>query len=219
MNKTQTILLGVLLATGFLVSTSAAASFAGYYDPGDKDNNFLNWILTNTREGSLPATTGGVDTTKAPYSILITGQDDNRGDPDKTCPQVPGFPGVTACSGLTVFTIPAETDSPVPWSFKYVYSTDDISGNPNRDPFGYVLNGVYAAVVDGTEDPKSGKLEFSVMAGWEIGWQISTVDNFGGSASVRISDFSAPESSTPTPGTLALLGFGLMVPALRRRRR
>lgn len=112
-------------------------------------------------------------------------------------------------------------------SFDWAYSTADSTGDPFWDPF-FVLTPTEVQLTQNTQDggqsSQSGSYSFSANLGDVVGFRIRTVDNIGGSATVRISNFSFDDGGgtpAPEPGALALVGVALASAAWigRRQRR
>jgi hypothetical protein len=132
---------------------------------------------------------GFVDTSSAPGSIQITGSNDD---------------GSIAIN--TDYTITAVTDGPVSleWNFN---SLDE----PDRDTFGYLLNGVFFQLASQTA---IGTTQFNVAAGNTFGFRVFTSDDAGPSGTATISEFSAP-----VPGPLPIFGAAAAFGWSRRLRR
>ena len=180
------------LAAGLLgFSMSASADFSGYYAPA-------NWLVGHAPDASTDF--GSVDTTSAPGSITLIGSDSN--------PAVETFSSVD-------FTIMAQAAGS--FSFNWAYSSTDIGG-AFWDPAGYIKTGQFQLTDDGGTDNQSGLVSVLVAAGDLIGFHVTTLDNQGGSASLTISNFSAP---VPEPASVAMMALGLLglagVAAARRR--
>lgn len=146
-----------------------------------------NWTLTNTDAD------GFVNTAGAPNSITLVGGDDEE-----------NFWG-----GTTNYLIKAVADGVVSFNWRY-FTQDD---NASFDPFGFVKNGVVTNIFSGAATTGQDVFSTTVAAGDSFGFQVATVDNLFGRGSVRISNFSAPDSaSVPEPLTIAgsaiALGFG-----------
>jgi hypothetical protein len=127
-----------------------------------------------------------------------------------------------------MFYIPALAGGVV--SFAYSYT-----GDPRDDPFGYILdNGdgtideddfnflVGSSLAPGSYTPadivdESGTASFTVEADQLFGFFIRTRTNNFGPGSAVISNFGAPGTTVPLPGTVALMGLALIIPAMRRR--
>ena len=182
-------------------ASSASAAFQGPYAP-------INWTLTNSNAD------GFVDTTGAPASISLTGGENGSGN-----------------RGTTSYTAAAAGAGKV--SFSWEYSTQDdltnatyCSSLPNNfcDPFSVLLNGTGPILIS----PSGGKTQkgnysFNVLTGDTFGFRITTADNDGGRAAVKISLFQAP---APTPITvpeptsvLSLLALGGLGIGLKCRKR
>ena len=182
------------LAAGLLgFSMSASADFSGYYAPA-------NWLVGHAPDASTDF--GGVDTTGAPGSITLIGSDSN--------PAVETFSSVD-------FSIMAPAAGSV--SFNWAYTSTDGFG-AFYDPAGYRKNhDRFQLTDDGGANSQSGLVSILVAAGDVIGFHVTTLDNQGGSASLTISNFSAP---VPEPTSVAMMALGLLglagVAAARRRR-
>ena len=159
-------------------SGASAATVFGFQTPYAP----INWTFTNSNAD------GSVNTGGAPASISLTGG--NNGSFN---------------SGTTNYTTTAAAAGTV--TFDWNYSTADVSAF--WDPFGYLLNGSFIQVTDdGGGVVQNGTSTFNVLAGDSFGFRIFTRDNFGGRASVTISNFSAP-APVPEPSTvLSLLVLG-----------
>jgi hypothetical protein len=91
-------------------------------------------------------------------------------------------------------------------SFNWNFVTTDKDG-PSYDPFGYLLNGIFARVTDSAgSKSQSGSTIFSVVAGNVFGFRKNTSDASFNSASTAVNSFN-----TPVQGPLPLLGAGAAV--------
>jgi len=179
------------IATGLLgFSMSAAADFSGYYAPS-------HWLVGHAPDNLTDF--GSVDTTGAPGSITLIGS--NSG---------------TELASRVDFSIIAPAAGS--FSFNWAYTTTDIEG-ALFDPAGYLKNGQFQLTNELGANSQSGQISLLVAAGDVIGFHVTTLDNLGGSASLTISNFSAP---VPEPASVALMALGLLglvgVAAARRRR-
>jgi hypothetical protein len=145
---------------------------------------------------------GFVDTTGAPASITLFSSDSGE-----------------EASSTTDFQITVPESGTI--TFDWDYSTFD--GGAIFDPFAVVVNGTETTVFDDSSLTVGSGLAYSVpvLAGDTFAFRLSSTDNIFGRGSVTISNFSGPVSSVaPEPGTIALLGVGLLGGlAVARRRR
>lgn len=144
---------------------------------------------------------GSINTSGAPTSVELFGANDNSDH-----------------ENFTDFTIVAPAAGTV--SFNWNYKTFD--DKPRFDPFGYLLNGYYAILVDDNAgSTQSGSAAFPVSAGDVFGFRQSTGDSSLGRASTVISSFNGPTSApppSPVPVPLPLLGAGAAFGWSRRLR-
>lgn len=127
-------------------------------------------------------------------------------------------------SGNTGTELPSFTDVFIQaavdttYSFNWTYSTSDASAG--YDPFGIIwsddgINFGFTQLTDDLGDSlQSGIGSFIAEAGTWFGFRAWTLDNVGGSATTRITDFAA----VPEPSTYALAAIALLGLAVARRR-
>ncbi len=183
-----------VIALSVAGTAQASSGFSGSYDP-------INWDVTNFN------TNGSVNTTNAPASISVRGG--NRGL------FAFGFGGQTA------YTTTAVGSGEV--SFDWSYNTNDLLGASflgfARDPFGYLLNGVFTQLTSGSSSIQNGVSSFLVNEGDIFGFAVRTKDNLLGRATVTISDFHAPQAVPEPASMIGLLGLGAFgVTSLRKRK-
>lgn len=180
------------------LSMPAMAQFIGDYAPA-------NWTTSHVPDAS--ADTGTVDINLG--SITLNGSNSS-----------PSEPGPFS---RLEFTIVAPTAGQVSFSWSYVFNDPDPSATPLFDPAGYRLGTGDAALVQLSDDNgtanQSGMESFNVSAGQTIGFYVATTDNFGGNATLTISDFTT--APIPEPASVAMMSLGLLglaTVAARRRR-
>ena len=188
----RSMLYGAVAAGLLGFSMTASADFSGYYAPS-------NWLIGHSPDASTDF--GSVRQTGAPGSITLVGSDSNSLE----------FP-----SSRLDFKIAAPAAGT--FSFNWVYTSTDSLG-AFFDPAGYVHNAQFQLTADGGANSQSGQVSVLVAAGDTIGFHVTTLDNNGGSASLTISNFSAP---VPEPASVAMMALGLLglagAVAARRRR-
>jgi hypothetical protein len=182
----------VIVAFGIAASVPAEAltiGFNGLYDPAQ-------W--TTTRLGNPPLGATVISNT----SLTITGGD-----------------SVAGCVGGNAgFLGPCEVDftSKNPravFSFHWDYNTTDIGAG--FDQFGVLVDGSRIVLSDlGGALHQSGDISFRALS--QFGWFINCTDCTGGGATTTITNFVA---ATPEPGSLMLLGLGLVALAALRLHR
>ena len=159
----------VFLAFLLPLVNTASAQFSGSYAPA-------NWTTVTP-----PPSNGNVNTTSAPASIVITGSNaatqTNNVDVD-----------------YTITTVSAGS-----WSFSWAYHTNDTDSDPTWDIAGVLINGTFTQLSNNTGGiNQSGTYNgASVPAGTVIGFRVRAVDNLMGTATLTISNFSAPNLTLP----------------------
>jgi hypothetical protein len=138
--------------------------FAGDYAP-------TNWTF-NGNGGD-----GSVNTTGAPSSISITGNDD-------------GQLGI-----FTNYTTSATASGQVNFDWSWI--------NSDIEVFGYLLNGTFNEL---SRPSRNGTTSFSVVSGDSFGFSINGEDGCCGTGTATISNFSAP-SAAAVPAPLPILGL------------
>jgi hypothetical protein len=173
---------GLASATLGLAASPAQAltQFAGDYAPA-------NWTF-NANGGD-----GSVDTTSAPSSITLSGNDNNTG-------------GI-----FTNYTINASASGNV--SFNWVYNSID---SP-IDEFGYLLNGNFNFLSN--QDRQTGTTTFAVASGDLFGFSIDGSDGCCGNGNATISNFNGPTAPASVPGPLPILCVGAAFVYSRRLKR
>ena len=182
----------VTIALGIAVSAPAEAlniGFNGPYDP----SQWTTTILGSPSQGSA------VFSASHTMLTLLGGNAGCVGG-------VAGFLGpcqinVTTNRPNTIFT------------FHWDYVTNDVDG-PGFDEFGLLVNGGRTVLSDvGGPVHQSG--DVSIAANTQFGWFVNCTDCTGGAATTVITNFVA---ATPEPGSLILLGFGLIALVGMRQR-
>lgn len=137
----------------------------------------VNWT-TSTPVG------GSVNTGGAPNSISLTSPDNSS-------------------IGGTNFTIAAAGSGTV--SFNWSYTTAD--ADPSRDPFCYLLDGVFTRLTDNNGSvSQSGTANFNVTQGQIFSLAAFSFDGLFGASTTTITNFNAP-----VPEPLTLLGASAAV--------
>lgn len=120
-------------------------------------------------------------------------------------------------SNYTTYT--STFTSPTTLTFNWSYTTHDCCGS-YWDPAGYVLNGSYTQLSTDSQtqgqDDTSGTTTVSIGAGDTFGWYVWSRDSYDGRGELAVTTSVAP---TPEPGSLFLMGTGLLgvAGALRRK--
>jgi hypothetical protein len=149
---------------------NANSQFSGNYGPA-------KFTFTQT-----PGANGNVNTSGAPASITITGSDD---------------PSNTSNLQMDVdYTVKVTKSGIV--SFNWSYHTNDSYNDPQWDPAGVIVNGVFTQLTNNTGGTnQSNSYSVSVTAGNIIGFRVRAIDNIYGTATFTISGFSAPGITLP----------------------
>ncbi len=135
---------------------------------------------------------GSINTTGAPSNVVMTSSN-NGGAQNKR----------------QDFTIAAAANGVVSFSWSYV--TSDTRANPvPRDPFGYLLNGLFTKLTAGNSNTQTGVTTFNVLAGQVFGFRMLSTDSLNGSASTTISNFNGPVPAIPVPAALWLMVVPIM---------
>jgi hypothetical protein len=185
-------------ATIALPAQAAVVGFTGAFAPA-------TWTTTTT--GNLPAGDGG-SVTFTPSTLTIVGGDNPAIDPS-----------LVACTGASTGVLGACQISTThsildPITFHWLYATTDIG--PGPDIFGVLIDGIVQQLSDpGGALLQSGNLTISPSS--TFGFFINCTDCVGGSATATISAFQA--GAVPEPGTIALLGVGVVMVGLGRQKR
>ena len=188
------LIVAVTVALAIAASVPAWAVTIGFNGPYDPSQ----W--TTTILGTPPL---GSAVFSASHTMLTVFGGDN--DPIGCVGGSGGFPGpcevdVTSKNPRNLF------------SFHWDYNTNDIGAG--FDQFGLLLNGNHVVLSDlGGPFHQSGNV--FIAANTQFGWYINCTDCVGGGATVAITQFTA----APEPRSLMLLGLGLAVLAVLRRRR
>jgi hypothetical protein len=191
--KTPVLVAGV-------VSTLIAASASADFIPA-------NWTLS---QNSLP------DFHYDDYPMIPVGQTVTAGGSDGSV----GGSGILSSSSMELFGGNSGVRG-ITWYSTVASSAGTISvgyafGNPSGDfgdfdGAGWVLNGVFTAVVTNDNGPRTGTITFSVNAGETFGFGVFTADGRSGAGAATFTNF------VPAPGAIVLLGAAGLVGSRRRR--
>jgi hypothetical protein len=118
------------------------------------------------------------------------------------------FGGNSSVRGITWYSTVASSTGTI--------SVDYAFGNPYGDNLdwdgaGWVLNGVFTAVVTNDIGPRTGTITFSVNAGETFGFGVFTAEGGAGSGAAIFTNF------VPAPGAIALLGAAGLIGGRRRK--
>ena len=152
----------------------------------DFQNNYspANFTFTTVNTNASVAN-GSVNTTNAPTSISLTGGNSGSG------------------SGNTNYTTTFATASTV--TFNWSYTTLDGDGAFYDNPT-VIVNGGTPTALSGYNTSgatnQSGTMTVSVLAGQTFAFNMFTLDNFGGAATVTITNFKVEQPSSPSVSAL-----------------
>lgn len=128
-----------------------------------------------------PGSSGSVDVSGAPASILIIGSD-----------------GAEA-SNVDVDYMTTTTSAGL-WSFSWAYHTNDSYNDPQYDLAGILINGVFTQLSESTAnltDQSGTYTSVSLPSGTSIGFRLRATDNGYGNATFTISGFAAASGTLP----------------------
>lgn len=115
--------------------------------------------------------------------------------------------------GTTTLSITADRDMAI--SFDWFYTTDD---DPFFERFGYVIDNVYADLSDPFGgSSQSGSAGIVLELGQTFGLRAWAVDDLGGPATTRVTNFAAQVPEPPALVLAALLALSLVGVARRAR--
>jgi hypothetical protein len=192
--KTPVLVAGV-------VSTLIAASASADFIPA-------NWTLRQNMLDGTWSDDGG-------WSQISVGQTVTVGPFDPWG----GGGGILSSSSMQLFG-GNESVRSIIWYSTVASSSGTISvdyafGNPfdtnDFDGAGWVLNGVFTAVVTNDNGPRTGTITFSVNAGETFGFGVFTADGYAGAGTATFTNF------VPAPGAIALLGAAGLIGGRRRK--
>jgi hypothetical protein len=189
--KTPVLVAGV-------VSTLIAASASADFIPA-------NWTLSqNSLDLSLSSSVISVGQT-----VTVEGSDGSVGGSGiLSSSSMELFGGNSSVRGITWYSTVALSTGTI--------SVDYAFGNPSGDNWdwdgaGWVLNGVFTAVVTNEGGPRTGTITFSVNAGETFGFGVFTADGTNGAGTATFTNF------VPAPGAIALLGAAGLIGGRRRK--
>ncbi len=118
------------------------------------------------------------------------------------------FGGNSELRGITWYSTVASSSGTISVGYAFGNPSGD---NQNFDGAGWVLNGVFTAVVTNENGPRTGTITFSVNAGETFGFGVFTTDGLYGAGTATFTNF------VPAPGAIALLGAAGLIGGRRRR--
>jgi len=126
------------------------------------------------------------------------------------------FMGANTGSGLSgdtflLTTAPAAGTVLFDWSYSTLNS-------PGAEVAGYVLGMTFVSLADTNLQMGTG-VTFAVSQGQTFGFEIQAADNMGEPGIITIENFSAPNVSTPEPGSFALAAAGIAIAAWKCKMR
>ncbi len=182
-----------------LLSSVLTASIAS------ADFNTFTWTFSeNGLGGDIAAFVVGTD-----YEVLDAAAVGGSGTLDATTMVVVG--GNSSTRGVSWYSATATMDGVVSVDWSYVNEPGlDFGG---WDAGGYVLNGVFQAIVLNWIAPASGMLSFSVSAGDVFGFGTATADGLFGASTTTFTNFAFIHA----PGAIGLLALAGLAGSRRRR--
>lgn len=151
--------------------------------------NLSNW--------SQSTNGGAIDISGAPDTVFLTSSNDGSGD-EKNQDLI-----ITASENAAI-------------SFAWNFQTTDLN---EYDPFGLLLNGVFAQLSDNLGNGnQTGMYSLNVATGDIFGFRANSVDSSSGSSITQISNFSAVPTTVPVPPTLLLMVCPLLYLSLKKHK-